>query len=204
MDRLAQARQELVDVNGYRRGRHEGQPVHVDLWAEASGMAPQLQAAVREFGCAVHSGGDYDSLTAKWRMAQEIGGRELPTVLLHVGDLDEHGGKIFAAFAEDVEAFCERDGGDVEIVRTAVTEQQVERYGLPAFDGAVQAEAIPPDELPRIVRDAVAERYDEQIAAAVRDRERVERADVDRRLAVLRARLNDPELERGEREVTAW
>jgi hypothetical protein len=175
-----------LEDNSYRRGRHEGQPVYIDMWAEAAGMAPQLSRWVSQYGVAVHSGTGFDGLSLKWRMAQVIAQRDAPTVLFHLGDLDWHGRWVYRALFDDLEGFAPH--AELEVVRLAVTEEQVERLGLTAYSGAVQAEAVAPDELQRIVVEAVKERYDEAIAAKVRQREERERREVDRRLAELRAK----------------
>jgi hypothetical protein len=188
MGGVKRKRDALLTDNNYHRGAHERQPAAIDLWCESAGMVPQLSNVVAKYGVCAHSGGGFDSVTSKWEFAQEIAARDVPTVVLHVGDFDEAGHHIFDAFAEDVEAFCATDGGDVEVHRIAVTREQIEEYGLPSFKGAVQAEALPPDELARIVEEAVLEHYDEEVAAEVRRREKKEREVVDQRLAELRYR----------------
>ena len=83
----------------------------------------------------------------------------------------------------DVRAFAADMGGNVDFTRLAVTEEQVERLALPtapaktsdrrSFAGingdataTVQAEAIPPDELARIVQAAIDARIDRDAYAA--------------------------------------
>lgn len=180
-------------VNSYRRGAHEDQPHHIAVWCEAAGMVPQLARAVGRYGVDVWSCGGTDSLTAKKRMADRICRRGEPSVLLHIGDYDRHGLIIFDALAEDLEEFTMVDGGEVEVVRVAVTEEQIERLGLASFGGAVQAEAIPPDVLAKTAEDAVLEYYDQELAARVAEAERAERAYVDQLLADLRDRVEIPD-----------
>jgi hypothetical protein len=120
-------------------------------------------------------------------------GREEPTVLLHVGDLDKHGRYLFGALAEDVAAFAESDGGDFTYVRAALTQEQAAEYELPVYKDAIQAEALPPDALAEIVEAAVLGYYDEDVAAEVARQERQQHAEVDRMLAELRGQLDLPE-----------
>jgi hypothetical protein len=191
-DPVAYAREALdrsrrvLEENDYHRGRHEGQPYYIDVWCEAAGMVPQLSRWVSDYGVAVRSGRGFDGLSLKWRMAQVIAERDAPTVLFHIGDMDWHGRWVYEALFDDLEGFA--GTSELEVVRLAVTEEQVERLGLTAYNEAVQAEAIPPDELQRIVVGAVTERYDEKVAEKVQKRERQERQEVDRRLAELRHR----------------
>jgi hypothetical protein len=164
--------------------RLEGQPRWVEVWCEASGMAPQLARAVGGYGVTVYSSGGFDSVTLKYEAAVRVARREVPTVIIHVGDLDRSGLSLVQAAAEDVEAFAAGlDAEGVEFKRAALTAEQAERLNLPtappkATDkrfawtpggildvraeaawveahGTVQAEALPPDVLAQEVRQAV-------------------------------------------------
>ena len=68
--------------------RVEGQDRCPELWCEAAGMAPQLARVAHEYGVTVYSSGGFDSLTVKHAAAQRIVERDVPTVVLHVGDFD--------------------------------------------------------------------------------------------------------------------
>lgn len=124
-------------------------------------------------------------------VAQDGQGAEV----LHIGDLDPSGVHLFTALAEDVGAMCY--GLDCEsaprFTRLAVTPAQAEGMNLPsappkatdrrAFTGeTVQAEAIPPDVLSRMVRDAIEARQDADTPGAVLAREADARADLMERL----------------------
>lgn len=119
--------------------RLEGQPQWVELWCEAAGMVPQLARAVGEYGVTVYSSGGFDSVTLKYEAAVRIAARPVPTVVIHVGDLDRSGLSLAQAAAEDVEAFAgalASDNGDgpVEIVafkRAVLTVEQAKRLNLP-------------------------------------------------------------------------
>jgi hypothetical protein len=115
--------------------------------------------------------------------------------VLHVGDFDPSGEHVFASLAEDVAEFALALGADATFSRLAVTEEQVDLYGLPtappkpsdrrSFSGGdrtVQAEALPPDVLAGIVEGAIRARLDlDQVAEAGRLSEHV-RADAEARL----------------------
>jgi hypothetical protein len=119
--------------------------------------------------------------------------RDVPTVLLHVGDFDPSGESIFAALTEDAAAFVEADRtlhtSRIDAVRVALTADQVAEYSLPpspakASDsrskawtgGTCQLEALPPDVLARLVREAILERLDQDTIGRVLEIERGERA----------------------------
>jgi hypothetical protein len=148
-----------------------GQPCRLVLWCEAAGMVPQLVRVGAPYGVDVVSSGGFDSLTAKHDMARKLG--QAPHEVLHIGDFDPSGVHVFSSLDEDVNALtADMDLEPVAFTRLAVTPAQIARLELPTappkvtdrrtFDGAgtVQAEAIPPDELARIVDEALNERLD--------------------------------------------
>jgi hypothetical protein len=156
-----------------RLDRQRGQPRRLALWCEASGMVPQLQRIAEPFGISVHSSGGFDSLTDKHRTGREWGAD--PVTVLHLGDHDPSGVHCFSALDEDVVAFAQHYGGDIEFSRLAVTPAQARRYRLPSappkqtdrrrFEGneTWQIEALDPRELANIVRTAIEARLDRAI-----------------------------------------
>jgi hypothetical protein len=160
----------LESAKRYRCDRQSGQERRLVLWCEAGGMVPQLERVAAEYSVPVYSSGGFDSVTAKHEVAVEFSRLGLSTVL-HIGDHDPSGVHMFGSLDEDVRAFLERLGGDVQFVRLAVTREHIQEMGLPtapaketdrrSFSGdTVQAEAIPPDALARIVRQAIVDRID--------------------------------------------
>jgi hypothetical protein len=156
-----------------RLDRQRGQLRRLALWCEASGMVPQLERIAEPFGVGVYSSGGFDSLTDKHRTGREWGGD--PVTVLHLGDHDPSGVQRFSALDEDVVAFAEHYGGDIEFSRLAVTPAQARRYRLPSappketdrrrFEGneTWQIEALDPRELANIVRMAIEGRLDRAI-----------------------------------------
>lgn len=165
-------------VEAFRLDRQAGQPRRLFLWCEAGGMVPQLARVADGFGITVFSSGGFDSLTAKHHIGHTIA-LSGPTEVLHIGDLDPSGEHVFSSLAEDVAAFTQHYGGAVEFTRLAVTIDQVEAMRLETappkptdrrkygHNFTAQAEAIPPDALAQIVRDAIEARFDIDALAAV-------------------------------------
>ena len=125
----------------YRRDRLADQPVAVEVWTEAGGMVPQASRVAHHYGVAVYSSGGFDSLTTKYDAARWFLARPMPTLVLHIGDLDPSGLSIFDSLRDDVSqivldlAGLRNDpdalaGCFVQFRRVAVTPEQVERYGL--------------------------------------------------------------------------
>ena len=140
-----------------------------------------------------HRGGA--GMSATHEIARRALARDAPTVLLHVGDFDPSGVSIFSAMAEDAAAFVGSDRviHTLEIipVRVALTAVQVETYDLPTAPakvsdtrsctwsgGTCQLEALPPDALAGLVREAIGEWFDFDILADHVGAEADERAEL--------------------------
>jgi hypothetical protein len=150
----------------YRRDLHVGQPRRVIVWCEAAGMIPQIERACEGLPVLVRSGSGMNSVTLLYEQAEESVADERPTVVLYIGDLDKWGQTIEDRLADDLAAFVEDLGGDLDGLRfqtIALTATQVEESRQageplpenPETPGEYQAEALPPDVLARIVREAV-------------------------------------------------
>jgi len=149
------------------------QPQHVEVLCEAGGMVPQLERVARPYGVAVRSSGGFDSTTVKHQLGKAYGALRKPVTVLHVGDLDPSGVHICSNLAEDVGAFASRYGCEsLQVLRLAVTAEQQAAFDLPTskpkekdkreypYDFTVQAEALPPDQLAAIVRNAIEQQLD--------------------------------------------
>jgi hypothetical protein len=158
--------------------RDEGQGDSLIVWCEAAGMGPQLAREADPFGVRVRSSGGFDSLTEKFNLAREIAESDRPVEVLSIGDLDVSGAHMPLALAEDVMAFLDELGGSATFTRLAVTPEQVEMLGLdtaPFHGETCQAEAIPPDVLASIVREAIKSRFDMKVYRRLLKREAHER-----------------------------
>ena len=176
--------------------RSEGQPVRLIVMCEAAGMVPQLARVAHTYGVPVLSSGGFDSVTEKHAFAIEITDNGRPTEVLHIGDHDPSGAHMFIALAEDVEAFARALGGSVRFTRLAVTLEQIADLALEtqvkkvsdnrAFgsrtERTCQAEAIAPDILAQIVRDAIEGRIDHKALRRVLAREKRVRRELIKKL----------------------
>ncbi len=133
----------------------------------------------RPYGARVMGTGGFASLTTNYRMAEDIAQEGRPVVVLHVGDHDPSGTHLYQAMKEDVEAFVAVSGGTVSFERVAVTPSQQAQYSLPtappkptdkrSFSGlTVQAEALDPADLSRILAAALQRHHDPAIEAQLR------------------------------------
>ncbi|MEU1312462.1 hypothetical protein ABZ419_26725 [Streptomyces cinnamoneus] len=113
-----------------------------------------------------------------------------------ISDWDQSGIHLFSALAEDVAAFAAVDAPGTEVVfeRLAVTEQQIAGHQLPtappeasdnrSFTGTstTQAEALPPDVLAAVLREAIEARRDDTVLARLLQREEQQRRGLLQRL----------------------
>ena len=156
-------------AEGFVRDKQAGQANRVYLLAEAAGMIPQLAKVAEPYSIPVMSSGGFDSLTVKYDLAKEAINGDKKAVFLHVGDYDPSGVCIFDSLAADIEAFA---GSAAMFIRIVLTPEQIEYYNLPTAPAkktdrrgnnvtdTCQAEALPPDELARIVKEAITNLYD--------------------------------------------
>lgn len=178
----------------YRRDRQEGQEQVLELWSESARTTAQLARLAHRYGLTVRSGEGFDSLSGKHAAARRAAACGKVLVTLHLGDLDPSGVHVPRALAEDVAAFAAVYGGRTELVRVAVTEDQVARYGLQSAPpkatdrrsftaaGTTQLEALPPDRLAELVRAAIEERFNMAVYAEVLEQEAAERSELLHRL----------------------
>lgn len=167
-------------IRAYRRDRQEGQRHRIELWCESAGMAPQLARVANRYSVPVFSAGGFSSLTAVRLVADRALDQEVPTVLLHAGDLDPSGESIFDALVKDASAFVERDRVILPLRldghRIALTQEQVDRFDLPtappkASDSrsrrwsgeTCQLEALAPDVLAEIVDHEIRARINSDV-----------------------------------------
>ena len=149
-------------------------------------MVPQLERVSLEYSVPVFSSGGFDSVSVKHAVAREFSTGGQNVRVLHVGDHDPSGGHVFSSLAEDIDAFAQRFDVGVEFIRLAVTPDQIAEHELPtsppkptdnrSFEGdTAQAEALPPDVLAEILRDAIESQFDLQTYAEALSQEASER-----------------------------
>jgi hypothetical protein len=165
---LAATREEAKEL---MLDRTAGQSTRLVVTSEATGMAPQLGRVCNPFGITAMSGGGFDSVTDKHKFAASLADHDRPTEVLAITDLDASGAHKYLAEMEDAIAFARDLSGEVTFTRLAVTRAQIKRYRLPtappkatdrrAFHGETcQVEALAPDVLAQIVRNAIVSRID--------------------------------------------
>ena len=190
------------DINLYRRDRQAGQAVYIEAWCETVGMLDQLVRVTAPYTIPVYPSGGWVHLTSLWKAAQRIADRNVPTVLLHLGDYDPSGDGIFERLVDEINAFVIEDRRDPRIditpIRVALTAEQVAYHRLPTAPanlsdsrtarwtrtnkkknksiGTCQLEALPPDILATILDAAIVEHIDPETLQAQVAQEAEDRA----------------------------
>lgn len=114
-----------------RLNRADGQARQIEMWCEGMSTVPIMRGIAAPYGVRVSSGGGYDSVTAKHKLAQRVvadfeeNGRG--TTVLHIGDFDPSGEGLYETLRDDVsEMVWHTAARDLLVVeRMALTEEQV-------------------------------------------------------------------------------
>jgi len=177
----------------YRRDRTEHQDVSVYLGVEKHGMVEQLSEWFGELGLPVVPLGGYASHTFKQDVSYDVRAGGRPAVLLYAGDFDPSG--------EDIDRdFIAKTGCWSKVVRVALSPEQILEHDLPEAMGKaadsraagfmarhgrlvqVELDALPPDVLQALFRDALAEFWDVSAYERSLEQERLDLADLAQRI----------------------
>jgi hypothetical protein len=177
-------------VASYRRDRTEGQGWQVWVAGEKRTLAQQLQQWFGDLGCPIVVCAGYPSQTLCDDVRGHVYNDDRDAVLIYAGDFDPSGEDIARDFVERVGAFD-------EVVRVAVTPDQINALSLTPMPGKrsdaraagfearhgqlvqVEVEAIHPDTLHRLYQDAIDPLWDTSAYEQVREREAKERSDLE-------------------------
>ena len=170
----------------YRLDRTTGQDVSIYLCVEKAGLVMQLSAWFADLGIPILALGGYSSQAYADEVRARVLSEDRPAVLLYSGDFDASG--------EDIDRdFVARTGCWDKVVRVALTADQVVEYRLPPAMGKaadsragafvarhgqlvqVELDALPPDVLHRLYREAVEEFWDTSAYEAIVAQESAER-----------------------------
>ena len=176
----------------YRRDRTEGQEWTIYLAVEKNALATQLDRwFCVPLGIPLYPLGGYASQPRCDEIRADVEDQGRPAVLIYAGDHDPSGEDI------DRDFIARTDCWD-EVVRVALSREQVEQYSLPtsvepevtaklerdpraAAFGArhgdlmqVELDALPPDVLRTLYRDTIEQFWDEDAYAAVLEQEQAD------------------------------
>ena len=173
----------LSVANTFQLDRTIGQPHQIWVLAEKRGMAPALWEAFGKYGAYVLGLGGYASQTILDDVARMVRLDARPAIALYGGDFDATGEDIARHFREGTGCWA-------EWVQVALTPAQVDEYNLPENPGKasdsrskafqarhgrsvqVEVDALDPNELDRLYREAFARFHDKSTFDEIPVRER--------------------------------
>jgi hypothetical protein len=175
----------------YRRDYWAHSPVRVKVWLEKDALAGVLYpVVVQEWGLELFVTRGFASVSYLEAAAEDTREDGRPTFVYVLTDLDPSGVDIARKIAEELPRRAPEV--EVSVSRLAVTPEQVRALGLPTrptkktdtrarkFEarygtGSVELDAIPPDTLRQMVRDAIERHADTAKLARLKQVERLER-----------------------------
>jgi hypothetical protein len=182
--------------SAYRRDVWETQPEYVEVVVEKDALAEVFVQVVRPYGVTLNVARGYESWCAVHDIAERFAAyADRPCSLLYFGDLDPSGEDM----VRDLRVRLEQFDCTPELVKVALTREDVERYNLPTpptkvgdrrrakfvaehGDIAVELDALPVDLLRDRIRTAVEAHMDLDALAETQALEREERARIAARL----------------------
>jgi len=158
-----------VVAKSYRREKWTSQKNIVEVWCEKDAVAGVLEPVTEQFEVVLYPCRGYNSYSALRDAGQRIAGRPQPTTILYLGDFDPSGEDM----SRDIRDRLRNDFGvSIDLQVIALTPEQIEQFDLPPAmtkkgdsraakfvalhgDVAVELDALPPDELQRLVSEFV-------------------------------------------------
>jgi len=177
----------------YRADLWRDSDYRCEVWAESRSIAAVLLKDCKELAVDLFPCGGFSSLSFVHSAAQQHNGTDdtRPLVVLYVGDYDPAGVLIDQSLQKELRVHLR---SDIELIfrRIAISEEQVEEYGLPKkprkegdkrsqhVTYTVEAEAMPARDLRAILRGEVEALLPENALAVSKVAERSELAHLER------------------------
>ncbi len=183
---------DLVDFGetilpAYRRNVWAGQASYVEVWLEKDALSGIFEDVLEPYGVTLNVGRGYDGWDSIHNASERFGNGE-DGVILYFGDFDPSGEDMVRSLKERLGFF----GCEPEIVKCALTLDDVNRYNLPADftkatdtrqkgfiakygDIAVELDALPVDVLIKRITDEVESRMNLNALAETKRIEETER-----------------------------
>jgi hypothetical protein len=155
----------------YRKDYWATSKVNVEVWLEKDALKGVLvPTVVDECGLGLHVTRGFASITYLQEAAEQIEANGRPTYVYVLTDFDPSGVSIAEKVEEEL--LARAPFSDITVERLAVNREQIERWSLPTRPtktsdtrarrfrqlhgtDSVELDAIPPDELRRLVKDSI-------------------------------------------------
>jgi len=170
--------------HNYRREMWGNQKAHVEIWLEKDALAGVVDPISREYDVGLYVTRGYPSISYLYEAAESLRAIDKPKFIYHFGDYDASGKDAARSVREGLREL----GAVFTFTEVAVTYDQIITLGLetrPAKrkdpranrwgDIAVELDAIPPNELRRLVREVIEQHIDVMAMARLKTIEAEER-----------------------------
>jgi hypothetical protein len=169
----------------YRRALWSRSDAYVEIWIEKEALMGVVDPITDEFDVPLMPARGYYSETFLYSAAEAIRERNKPTYIYHLGDYDPWGQNA----ADKIEEMLRKmaPGAEIHFIKLAVTPEQIEHWHLPTRPtkkvgigkkwrgDSVELDAIHPDNLRALVRNAIEQHVDGHQLQVIRAAEASER-----------------------------
>ncbi len=185
---------------GYSRDLLQSQPNAIELVGEKMTVQTILERTAQDYCVPVSIARGYSGIDARYKMAKrfrESGKQKL--VILYVSDFDPEGDDMPEQFARSIRDDFGIEEDRIQLIRVALTKQQVKELKLPPGmkakekssrhgkftarhgDDVFELESIPPETLGQIVQEAIRSVLDVDLFNAENERERLDAETLERK-----------------------
>jgi hypothetical protein len=176
--------------NYYKKPIWYNQPKYMEVWFEKQALEGIFQKITKQFNVTQLACRGYSSHTMGYELQKRLGciddDREIHIV--YFGDFDPSGMDIYR-FIQDM---CERFGLVINFERIAITPEQIKEYNIPPMmakksdsryagfraeygEDVVELDALRPDVLENLIKDAIRKRFDFGIYNKIKEDETKDR-----------------------------
>ena len=141
----------------------------VEVWLDKDALAGVIYPVTAENDVPLMSYRGFSSETFAYEAVQNYADETRPLVILHLGDFDRAGEDARKDLERKLRRFAAEVGIEVHFIHLGVTLEQIEAWRLPKrepkrntaadrrwpYAFAVEIDAIPPDDLRTLVREAI-------------------------------------------------
>jgi hypothetical protein len=137
----------LDSLSRYRQPEYKNQEYLVEVWSEHEGLQPLFMKALRGYPITLYFTRGRNSWSNFYESAERLKRTSRKKIILHFADADEYGMNMTENIQEAFDFFEVK----VEVARIALNDRQVKEWNLPD----TQLEAIEPDRMITLIREAV-------------------------------------------------
>lgn len=185
---------DLIDqaIRQYRLPRWRGQTKYVELWVEKDALAGVLRPIASDYHVTLMVNRGYSSQSAMYEAANRFNENQRGegSTLIYVGDHDPSGEDMVRDISDRLAMFRV---DDLDVIKVALTMDQIKKHKLPPnpakmSDSRAEAyvakhgrsswevDALPPEELARLIRKVLEAEVDREVMDAIIAEEKEQKA----------------------------